>query len=100
MLTWIKMIISYLREIFSTIKQYLILKGLTDDDKIVQILTLTKEVQDLKLQIQKQNIPKPQASIAYKQLWTFLVKYEQFRVYSIIDIILPYFSYFDAVFLE
>ena len=75
MLSRIKKIISYLREIFSTIQQYVVLKALPEDDKILQILTLTKELQDLKLQMQKRNIPKPQASIAYKQLWTFLVKY-------------------------
>ena len=75
MIRHLRIIISYLSEVVRTIKQYFILKSLTDDDKIIQILTLTKEVQDLKLQMQKQRIPKPQASIAYKQFWSFLVKY-------------------------
>ena len=75
MLKYLKIFISYLRESLSTIRQYFVLKILTVDDKVIQILALTKEVQDLKLQMQKQNIPKPQASIAYKQFWSFLVKY-------------------------
>jgi putative transposase len=75
MIRHLRIIISYLSEVVRTIKQYFILKSLTDDDKIIQILALTKELHDLKLQMQKQNIPKPQASIAYKQFWSFLVKY-------------------------
>ena len=75
MIRHLRIIISYLREVVRTIKQYFILKSLTDDDKIIQILALTKELHDLKLQMQKQNIPKPHASIAYKQFWSFLVKY-------------------------
>ncbi len=75
MLKHLKIIISYLRESISTIRQYIILKALTDDEKTIQILALTKEIQDLKSQMQKQNIPKPQASIAYKQFWSFLAKY-------------------------
>jgi putative transposase len=75
MLNQLRIIISYLRESTSTIKQYFILKSLTDDDKVIQILALTKEVQDLKLQMKKYNIPKPQASVAYKQFWSFLVKH-------------------------
>jgi len=75
MLKHLKIIISYLKETLSIIKQYIVLKALTDDDKTIQILALTKELQDLKSQMQKQNIPKPQASIAYKQFWSFLVKY-------------------------
>ena len=72
MLKHLKTIISYLKETLSIIKQYIILKALTGDDKIIQILALIKELQDLKSQMQKQNIPKPQASIAYKQFWSFL----------------------------
>ena len=75
MLKCLRIIISYLKESLSIIKQYIVLKALTDDDKIIQILTLTKELQDLKSQMQKQDIPKPQAPIAYKQFWSFLVKY-------------------------
>jgi len=75
MLKQMRIIISYLRESISTINQYFVLKALTDDDKVIQILALTKEVQDLKLQMQKQNIPKPQASAAYRQFWSFLVSY-------------------------
>ena len=47
-----RIIISYLKESLSIIKQYIILKALTDYDKALQILALTKEVQDLKLQVQ------------------------------------------------
>jgi hypothetical protein len=62
----LRIIISYLREVVRTIKQYFIMKALTDDDdEIIQILALTKELHDLKLQMQIQNIPKPQASVAY-----------------------------------
>lgn len=75
MIKQLRVIIPYLRELVSTIKQYIILKALTDDDKVVQILALTKEVQALKLQMQKLDIPKPHASVAYKQFWSFLVKY-------------------------
>ena len=56
MLKHLKIIISYLKESISTIKQYIILKALTDDEKTIQILALTKEIQDLKLQMQKQYI--------------------------------------------
>lgn len=75
MLKHLKTIISYVKETLSIIKQYIVLKALTDDEKTIQILALTKELQDLKSQMQKRDIPKPQASIAYKQFWSFLVKY-------------------------
>jgi putative transposase len=75
MLKYLKIFISYFRESLSTIRQYFVLKTLTVDDKIIQILALTKEVQDLKLLMQKQNISKPQPSIAYKQFWSLLIKY-------------------------